>query len=128
MDVKNNAFEKALDLFLKQRTKANENLSPTPHLDEDMLNALFESRLSPREKTFFAAHLIDCSSCRRVTARFAQTVFEDENFEVPASNGLNEKSENGILNRLTEIFFNASDNAVLAHQSDELNQDDKSEI
>ena len=122
MDVKNNEFEKALDVFLKQRTKTSENLPNTPHFDEDMLNALFESQLSEREKTFFAKHLVDCGACRRITADFARTAFDFE--EETVSEKVLPASTNGILSRLAERFFSISDNAVLAHQSEEPAKDE----
>jgi hypothetical protein len=47
-------------------------MSSTPHLDEDMLNAFTEGRLGEAEARPLVLHLVDCFGCRRATAELIQ--------------------------------------------------------
>ncbi len=57
------SFSKLLADRLAQRQK---RAVATPHPDADLLTALAENRLAPKERRHVVAHLADCADCREI--------------------------------------------------------------
>lgn len=57
---------------LRQRASLAPTLTAGAHLDEDMLTAFTEGRLSVTESTPIVKHLVTCSSCRHITAQLVR--------------------------------------------------------
>ncbi len=108
-----------LDTYLRFRS-TDSNLETKQHLDDDLLAAFVENRLSQRESTPVISHLVDCSFCRHVTAELVKldiAFAEVETFKPNTDTQPTKVSDvlGGILSRL----FGSSDGAVFAHQEPE---------
>ncbi len=64
-------FRKMLHAHLRRRSHSMsaQTFLAGAHLDEDMLSAFVEGRLSERESAPVVRHLVSCSSCRHITAQ-----------------------------------------------------------
>jgi hypothetical protein len=70
---------------LRRKASLAQTVTAGAHLDEDMLTAFTEGRLSEIEAAPVIKHLVDCSSCRRITAQLIRldTELAGEKFAAP---------------------------------------------
>ncbi len=109
-------FEQLLKLYLKRRS-----LDPTAnvveHLDEDLLTAFAEGRLTKRVEASIVSHLIECSACRHsVFFIFRLTEQLEANTNLAVTSTVKSNSFHEFWNQLRVKVFNQTDNAVFAHQ------------
>ncbi|MCS6873580.1 MAG: hypothetical protein N2Z23_02180 [Pyrinomonadaceae bacterium] len=65
-------FENLLRAYLAASFNSSEE---NDHLDEDMINALIEKRLSQKEQKPILEHLMNCAFCRHLTAQIIRLDF-----------------------------------------------------
>ena len=62
-----------IDLLLRKMAKSDSvSEGPGTHLDADELNSFAEGVLPPATRSLYAAHLADCTRCRRLVAELAK--------------------------------------------------------
>ena len=119
-----------LAAYLTSRTDA-----PTSgiHLDQDTLAAFSEGLLNERESGPVVTHLADCSFCRHITAELARLDLEFADEPVSVRTESSEPTKiSAVLSGLFEKIFGNADNAVLAHEEKEEDEqkapDDKNKV
>lgn len=118
-----------IDRYLNFRSKTGNNDREKSHLDNDLLTAFVEGKLSERESTATLKHLIDCSFCLHVTGelvKLTDALAEDETPINIADKQPTKVSE--VLSGLLSSLFGTNDGAVFAHQEkekDDLSSDEK---
>jgi hypothetical protein len=120
-----------------RRASLTPNASVGTHLDEDALSVFVEGHLSEAEAAPIIKHLVDCGSCRRITAQLIRldAALAEAAPEMPLT-----KDEPGGIRRLlgelaSRVFPSAGDDAVFAYHApaddfekkDELAGDDEVE-
>jgi hypothetical protein len=103
-----------LAAYLTLRTDA-----PTSgiHLDQDTLAAFSEGLLNERESVPVVTHLADCSFCRHITAELARLDLEFADEPVAIRKESTEPTRiSAVLSGLFEKIFGNAENAVLAHE------------
>lgn len=102
-----------------RRASHTPNASVGSHLDEDALAVFVEGRLSEAEAAPIVKHLVDCGSCRRITAQLIRLdgALADAAPEMPVT-----RDEPGRIRRLlgelaSRVFPAAGDDAVFAYHA-----------
>lgn len=109
-----------LDRYLQFRN-INRNIdSYENHLDEDLLTAFVEGRVSEYEMPSLIKHLVDCSFCLHVTselAKLSEAFAEDEFIAATPSKEPTKVAD--VLSGLLSRIFGSNDGVVFAHQEQE---------
>lgn len=124
-DMENKAMHNLVGDYLRRRV-SNENLSAEKHLDDDMLTAFVEGRLSEKESTPVVKHLVECGSCRKNTAQLVQLQEElgEKEMPIPVVVG-----EPGRVRRFLEgitirLFSGDDEESVFAYHASHEGQDE----
>jgi Putative zinc-finger len=103
---------------LRRRSPLTQTLGAGAHLDEDMLAAFTEGRLSETEAAPLIKHLVGCSSCRYITAQLIRLDTELEGEEHPASVPQEEPNRiRRLLSDLAARVLPSSDTEVFAYHA-----------
>ncbi len=91
------------------------NLPAGSHVDEDMIAAFVEGRLTDTECKPILSHLAACGLCRRTSAQFVQleNQIDDEPADAPEEPGRLE----ALLSRLRSAVPSANDEVVFAYEN-----------
>ena len=108
--------------IIAQRLKsvAASELSNAPagsHLDEDLIAAFVEGRLTDTECKPVLSHLAACALCRRTSAQFVQ--LENQVDDVAADATGEPGRLEALLSRLRSAVPSASEEVVFAYQNSE---------
>lgn len=123
-NMENKAIHNLVDNYLR-RLVSKEATSIETHLDDDMLTAFAEGRLSEKESVPITKHLVDCGFCRKITAQLArlQEEFGEKEMTVPVVVG-----EPGRVRRFLEgitiRFFGEDEESVYAYHASSEGQDE----
>lgn len=92
------------------------NVPAGPHVDEDLIAAFVEGRLSDTECKPVLSHLAVCGLCRRTSAQFVQLENQIDDEISPATD--DEPGRLGaLLSRLRSAVPGASDEVVFAYEN-----------
>jgi hypothetical protein len=112
--------------FLRGRQAIeNKNLSDS-HLDEDTLASFIEGALTERETAPILRHLVDCRSCRHITAELARLTTDFDQTVETTTLAASTNSLSEFWQDITARLFGINENAVFAHQTDD-NEEKKQE-
>ncbi len=121
-------FEGLLSLYLRERQTEKGSGKTQSHLDEDSLSAFVEGALTQPQAALILKHLVDCISCRRVTAQLAEldSALDSAPMNVDVVKVSNKWDD--YWSYLTESVFRPDDIAIVAHESKkDTDQDQESE-
>jgi hypothetical protein len=115
-NMENIRIQGLLDSYLRVRTNKIE--AQGQHLDDDLLSAFVEGRLSETELKPITTHLIDCGFCRNVTSELVrlELAFADDTI-VSRTEAPTKVSE--VMNGFFAKLFGSSIGEVFAHQESE---------
>jgi hypothetical protein len=116
-DKENEAMRRTLHNYLQRRTLISPPLTAGEHLDEDQLAAFTEGRLSEEESRPLTMHLVDCASCRRITARLVRLEDELGEQEIPASAPQEPGRIRKLLAELAARVVPSTEDTVFAYHS-----------
>ncbi len=106
-------------LRARMLTESSEAVTKT-HLDEDILSAFVEARLTPDESSPVVSHLISCGVCRRTTAQLVRLEFELADSDEAATAEEHPNRLSSFLNGLAAHLAPPSEgDAVFAYQNPE---------
>jgi len=93
------------------------NLPASGHLDEDIIAAFVEGRMTNDECHPVVTHLAACGLCRRASAQFVQ--LENQIDAEPAASEVNEEPGRleAVLSRLRAAVPSVNDEVVFAYQN-----------
>lgn len=106
-----------IDRYLRIRSAGARAVDDELHLDEDLLTAFVEGRISERESPPVLKHLVDCSFCMRITSELARLnyAFAEEDHPVAAPTSSEPVRASDVLNSLISRIFGAGGGEVFAH-------------
>lgn len=123
-DMENRAMHNLVGDYLRRRV-SNENLSAENHLDDDMLTAFVEGRLSEKESTPAIKHLVDCGFCRKNTAQLARLQEELGEKEMTFPVVVGEPGRvRRFLEGITIRLFSDDEESVFAYHASHEDQDE----
>ena len=124
LDAEQLAIARLIDRRLTSyQTDLETGASPS-HLDADAMTSFVEGRLELDDSRAVVSHLVECASCRHLTAQVAKIMPDDE-----VGDSVVPEKESPFLDRLLERLRNslasATEDAVFAYQeADQLTGED----
>ena len=121
-----NAIRSLVGAQLRRRASSKSSVATERHLDDDMLNAFVEGRLSEKESKPVVGHLISCNFCRSNVAQLARLEAEVGETEMTRPIVVGEQ---GRVRRFLESFtvrlFGADEESVFAYHATAEGQDEE---
>jgi hypothetical protein len=119
LNNENESMRRTLHNYLQRRALTSPPIAAGDHLDEDHLAAFTEGRLSEQEAKPLITHLVDCASCRRITARLIR--LEEELGDSQTATSTPAQEEPGRIRRLLENLASrvipSSEDTVFAYHA-----------
>ncbi|HKC62165.1 MAG TPA: zf-HC2 domain-containing protein [Pyrinomonadaceae bacterium] len=131
-------FRRMVHEHLQRRNHSSSQALPAgAHLDEDMLSAFVEGRLSETESAPLVKHLVSCSRCRHITAQLIRldTELAGDVSEAPVPQQEEPGRIRRLLSDLASRVLPSTETEVFAYhapaddfeQKDEAKEDDEPE-
>jgi hypothetical protein len=124
-NLENKAIHNLVNSYLRRSVPNEDSLATQVHLDDDMLTAFVEGKMSEKESMPVVKHLVDCGFCRKITAQLArlENEFGEKEMTIPVVVG-----EPGRVRRFLESitirFFGDDEESVYAYHASPEGQDE----
>ena len=105
--------------LLRSNSSSAQTLPAGAHLDEDMLSAFVEGRLSEMESAPIVKHLVSCSTCRNITAQLIRLDAELAN-DVSEAHAPQQEEPGRIRHLLSDLasrVFPSTETEVFAYHA-----------
>jgi anti-sigma factor RsiW len=113
LDAEQLVIARLIDLRLKSNPAHLETDASLSHPDADSMTSFLEGRLESDDSRALVSHLVQCSSCRHLSAQLARA--DDE-----VSDRVGPEKESpfmdGLLDRLRSSFALSTEDAVFAYE------------
>ena len=124
-NTENKAIHNLVNLHLRRSVSNENSFTAQEHLDDDMLTAFVEGKMSEKESVPVVRHLVDCGFCRKITAHLARLEEQSGEKEMTIPVVVGEPGRvRRFLESITIRFFGDDEESVYAYHASPEGQDE----